>query len=259
MRTYLVTGAASGIGKATRELLEQRGHRVIGADLRGTEIECDLSSPAGRKALVDQARDSSGGRLDAVIAVAGMVQPVPTTVAVNYFGMVSTLEGLRPLLEGSPAPRAVGVSSTNSLQPDDPLLVQLMLAGKEGAALERAAELQDDPKRAHMIYSSSKQAFSRWVRRSAPRQDWAGRSIPLNATAPGVVETPMSSAFLSTEEGRQRAFAATPTPLNGPMSKPISQAWALAWLASEENTHLCGQILFVDGGFDAITRADSVW
>ncbi|MDR1188313.1 MAG: SDR family oxidoreductase, partial [Bifidobacteriaceae bacterium] len=165
----------------------------------------------------------------------------------------------RPFLTGSAAPRAVGVSSTASLQPADPPLVDMMLAADEPAALARARQLEADPRLGFLIYSSSKEAFARWIRRCAPLDRWAGESIPLNAIAPGVVETPMTRELLSTPEGRELAFKSTPMPLNGPAAPPIAPARLLAWLASEENTHLCGQVVFIDGGTDVITRRDSTW
>ncbi|MDR2381547.1 MAG: SDR family oxidoreductase [Bifidobacteriaceae bacterium] len=259
MRTYLVTGAASGIGLATADLLRQRGHKVIGADLRGAEIECNLADPAGRRALAEQTAELSRGHLDAVIAVAGIAAGIPKTVAVNYFGMVASLEGARPLLAASPQPRAVGVSSNSSLQPFDPLLVELMLADKEEAALARAAELEGDPTQDYKIYGSTKRAFSRWIRLNAARDEWAGQGIPLNAIAPGPTTTPLSNGYLSTPEGRERAFKASPMPLNGPVAQPMVHAYLLAWLASEENTNLCGQTVFSDGGFDVLKRGDSTW
>ena len=47
-------------------------------------------------------------------------------------------------------------------------------------------------------------------------------------------------------------------PLGG-FAEPIVVARLLAWLASEDNTHLCGQVVFVDGGSDVVIRGDSVW
>jgi len=257
-RNYLVTGAASGIGKATTELLRARGHRVIGADLTGSDIDADLSSVAGRTALIDGAANLSGGVLDGVIAVAGLSAPIPATVAVNYYGAIATLEGLRPLLERSPAPRAVAVASMASLQDHDEELVEFLLNGTEQDALARAAELAKSRATGHKVYSSSKRALARWLRASAPTDGWAGAGIPLNAIAPGVVLTPMTSDLVATPEGRARLNEQVPMPLNGPLGADVA-ARLLAWLADEENSHLCGQVIFVDGGYDAVVRGDTTW
>ncbi len=258
MRTLVVTGAASGIGKATKELLEERGERVIGVDLRGSDIDADLSTAEGRAHLVDAVRGLTGGRIDAIIANAGLAIPAPPTVAVNFFGMVATLEGLRPLLAGAAAPRAVGVTSEASLLPSDERLVALQLDGDEAGALARAAELAETPEGQGLIYSSTKVAFARWIRRNAVSPEWSDAGIPLNAIAPGVIITPMTEPLLATEEGRELIAKSTPMPLNGP-ARPIVPARLLAWLASEENSHLCGQVVFVDGGSDVVIRGDSTW
>ncbi|MGX5680600.1 SDR family oxidoreductase [Schumannella luteola] len=258
-RTYVVTGAASGIGKATKELLEERGHRVIGVDIAGAEVTVDLSSEEGRASLVDQVRAISGGTIDAVIANAGLATPTPATVAVNFFGAVATLEGLRPLLGGSSAPRAVATCSMASLFPPDEELLAALLAHDEKAAIHRAGELvAAGEQQAGQIYGTTKQALARWIRRSAPTEEWAGAGIPLNGIAPGVVVTPMTAAFTSTSEARDAILHQVPMPLNG-IFEPRDVAYLLAWLTSEENAHLCGQIVFIDGGSDAVIRGDSTW
>ena len=256
-RTFLVTGAASGIGKATAELLTKSGDTVITADLHDADITADLASPHGRALLVEQATRLSAGRLDGFLAIAGLALPTPATVAVNYFGMITTLQGLRSAVLGSPAPRAVGVSSMASLMPVDRELVDCMLAGDELAALARAATLAGTPDEG-MISDSTKEAFARWIRRHAPSPEWAGAGIPLNAIAPGIIRTPMVADMISTPEAAEALGQMVPMPLNG-FADAIVPAYLLAWLVSPENSHLCGQVIFIDGGSDAVIRGDSTW
>ncbi|MCU1646099.1 MAG: Short-chain dehydrogenase/reductase [Nocardia sp.] len=107
----MITGSASGIGSAAAKLLQGQGDRVT---------------------------DQSGGSIDAILTVAGVDLGGPATVAINYYGALSTLEGLRPLLLKSAAPRAVAVSSITSVHPFDQQLLDAMLDGTEEQALRRA-------------------------------------------------------------------------------------------------------------------------
>jgi NAD(P)-dependent dehydrogenase (short-subunit alcohol dehydrogenase family) len=258
-RTHLITGAASGIGLATRTLLQERGDTVIGVDLHDADIVADLGTADGRAALVDDARRLSGGHIDAIHAVAGLALPIAATVAINYFGTVATLDGLRPLLAGSAAPRAVAVASMASILPSDDTLVGLLSAGDEAGAMAYADSLAQDPATTgQLIYSSTKKALAQWIRRAAPTPEWAGAGIPLNAVAPGIIDTPMVADYVATAEAREAILQLVPMPLNG-IAEPEVVARLLAWLTSEENTHLCGQVVFVDGGSDAVIRGDATW
>lgn len=257
-RTAVITGSASGIGRAAAELLAERGYRVIGVDIAGADINVDLTTPEGRETLVAEVTERSGGTVDVVIANAGLSSPTVATAAVNFFGAVATLAGLRPLLAASPAPRAVATTSMAALFPPDEALLQAFLAEDEPAALARAAQLADDPAQANLIYGTSKQALARWLRRVAPTPEWAGAGIALNAVAPGVVATPMTFDLTGTEEAKAALLQRVPMPLNG-IFEPGDVAALMAWLVSEENAHLCGQVIYIDGGSDAVIRGDSTW
>ncbi len=258
-RTTVVTGSASGIGAATAALLKARGETVIGVDLAGADVNVDLTTAEGRAELVDGVARLADGPIDAVVANAGTAAQVPMAVSVNFFGAVATLEGLRPLMADSPAPRAVITSSMASFHPNDEELIAAMLEGDEDAALARAQTLADaGEESAQLIYSSTKNAITRWMRTVAPTEDWAGAGIPLNAVGPGVIETPMTEGLTSTAEGREMLEQMVPMPLGG-YGQPEEVAELIVWLASAANSKATGQIVFVDAGADAVLRGPTAF
>lgn len=257
VRTYVVTGAASGIGLATKELLESQGHKVIGVDLHDADVIADLSTAEGRGSLAGAVKAQAPDGIDAIVAVAGVALPSTLTVKVNYFGTIASIESLKPLLEGSAAPRVAVVSSFSSLQENLPDLVEAMESGDEEASIAKAEEAIAAG-RGMTIYASTKRAISEWVREQSIKPEWAGAGIPLNAVGPGVILTPMTEPLMKTAEARAQLDKIVPMPLNGP-AKPEVIAKALAWLVSEDNTHMAGQVVFVDGGADVSIRGKHVF
>ena len=68
----------------------------------------------------------------------------------------------------------------------------------------------------------------------------------------------MTKELFASEEGRKQAATAMPTPFNGPADAEDIAA-VHAFLVSEANSRMTGQIIFVDGGFDAVSRGDDIW
>lgn len=258
-RTYVITGAASGIGAATAKMLKDAGQKVIGVDLENSDVNTDLSTVLGRHEGATKVIKISEGTIDAVIACAGLAHPIAKTVSVNYFGVTEFLFALLPTLSGSSAPRVAITSSMASLMPNSAELVAAMCADDETKALEIAQGLVNAGGGAEqLIYGSTKRAISRWVRRESIRQRWAGAGIPLNAVGPGIVITPMVADMIATQEARDAISAMVPMPLNGYM-EPEVVASLLIWLTSPENTHTTGQTIYIDGGSDASLRGENIW
>lgn len=256
MRTYVITGGASGIGKALVERVRAAGDKAISVDIQNADVTVDLSTAQGCAQMVTEVTELSGGTIDVIVANAGLANNTSTTLAVNYYGAIDTLEGLRPLLENSSAPRAVITASMASLQSQTPELVDLCLNGSREDAMAMSQAMSGPEQ--YVNYPVSKQAIARWMRREAPGANWAGSNIPLNAIAPGIVLTPMTEPLFADPVQRDYMHSTVPMPLNGPTTAEGCAA-VIDFLASEENTHLCGQVLFVDGGYDAVTRGDSTW
>jgi NAD(P)-dependent dehydrogenase (short-subunit alcohol dehydrogenase family) len=247
MSTIVITGAAGGIGRATRARLERDGHRVIGVDVRDAEVIADLATPAGRDAMVMNVLAACDGVLDGLVAGAGTMDDT-YAIPVNYFGAVTTFEGLRPALAASGHGKAVAISSNSTTTtpglPD--AIATALLAGDEATAQEIASRGYAQ------AYAGSKLALARWVRRHAVADEWIGAGINLNAICPGVIETPMTADQLDFIFG-------IPDVLPIPVARPgraEEVAGLLAYLLSADAGFFCGSVVFMDGGSDAATRAD---
>jgi NAD(P)-dependent dehydrogenase (short-subunit alcohol dehydrogenase family) len=266
MSVVAVSGSASGIGAATSELLAERGHRVIGIDLRNADVLADLGTSEGRSHAVSAVLEACSGELDGLVTAAG-IGPSSTEqggrlVSINYFGSVALVDGLKPALaaagEKSPGTAAVVCVSSNSAtcQPDWPEeLAQACIDGDEPRAVALAEE-----QISLFAYAPAKAAIAWWVRERAHAADWVGAGIRMNAIAPGLIETPMTVGQRSDPLIGQ-FIDAYPVPRGTP-GRPQEVASVIEFLLSPASSLLYGSVIFADGGTDALSRTrdwPAVW
>ncbi len=255
MKTYAVSGAASGIGAATTALLREQGHRVITVDQRDADVVADLSTTSGRAAAVAGVAERTDV-LDGLVPAAGVagltgVDP-QLVVSVNYFGATALLRGLHPQLRAAGS-AAVVLLASNSItgQPGwDAGLAETCLRDDEEAARDAVADLE-----AVMVYPATKAALAWWARRAGTGPDWAGAGIRVNAVAPGLIATPMTD-LLRADPVFGPFADSYPTALGRP-GLPQEVASAICFLLSDAASLVVGTTLFVDGGTDAILHPRS--
>lgn len=239
-RRALVTGAASGIGRATCARLQAAGYRVAGLDrdeqaLGAVELShravVDLADHAAIAPAVTAAADALGG-LDVLVTAAGVtgrgtvaettLEQWERIMAVNVTATFLLAQASLPHLARAEAPSVVLVASQFSL-----------VAGPSAAA-----------------YCASKGAVLSLARAMAV--DHAAEGLVVNAVCPGPTDTPMTGLHLSAEPDPARADAALRglMPL-GRLVDPAEVADAIAYLADPATRATTGSALVVDGGYAA--------
>ena len=251
MGIYAMTGGATGIGAAIKKNLRNEGHWVIVVDIKDADIIADLSSSEGRQAAIQGIMSAAPDGLDGFVACAGIGANVPKPVLianVNYYGTTELVAGLKDLVSSKKGAMVL-ISSNSAPHPTNDEFVDLLVTGEREKALAVAETIE--PQQA---YSGSKRALARWMRHNAA--DYAASGARLNAVAPGYTETPMTAAVAKdpTYGPAIKEFVAS-IPV-GRAGVPEDIANAVSYLLGPEASFICGSVLFVDGGHDAMMRPD---
>lgn len=234
----IVTGAASGIGKATAERLSAEGATVAVVDIDEPGAEAVARTIGGVSARLDVADLESIpsvasvlleglGRLDLLVNCAGwdIAMPFEKTdsefwkrvIDINLIGPIAVTHAFVPSMPDGSA--VVCVSSD---------------AGRVGSSGE-------------VVYSGAKAGIIGFSKALA--REVASRQIRVNVVAPGPTDTPFLASF--DETGKLASAMKRQTPL-GKLATPEDIAAAIAFLGSSDAAHITGQVLSVSGGLTMV-------
>lgn len=241
-RVALVTGGASGIGRATCDRLADDGYRVAVLDVDGDgaqqaapadgmAVVADVTDPEEVREAVDRVADELG-RIDLLVNNAGItgsreatvchatpVEELDRVLAVNVRGPFLTARAVLPVMLDRGAGHVITVASIAGL---------VAFPGR-------------------CAYTTSKGAALQLARSLAV--DYAEHGIRSNAVCPGFVETPMTQWRLDRPELAAQVTDRIPT---GRVAQPGEIADAIAALAGDRLAYMTGSALVVDGGWTAL-------
>ncbi|WP_150293962.1 SDR family NAD(P)-dependent oxidoreductase [Sphingobium estronivorans] len=240
-KSVLVTGAGSGIGRATAQLFAEEGARVLAVDLTDTveqtaaghdnitAMQGDAGSDADVIAMIAAATERHGG-IDIICANAGILggfgglfeqtaQDWANLLRVNLIGpFLAIKHGARAMIDSGRGGAIVCTASVAALR-----------AGAGGPA-----------------YSASKAGVINLVQTSA--QQLGGSGIRVNAVCPGLIETGMTQPIYDQARAKGRGESIGQLNPLGRGGEPAEIAQAILFLASDEASYVNGHALVVDGG-----------
>jgi NAD(P)-dependent dehydrogenase (short-subunit alcohol dehydrogenase family) len=244
-RVAIVTGAGSGLGRATAHRLASDGAAVACLDIVADAVKETAA-----------AIDSAGGK--AAAFVADVADPDSVRAAVDGGAdtlgrpsVVVTCAGIGRFFHSHEMPfadwqRIIGVNLTGTFLTVQAALPHLLDGGGSVVTIASNAGLMGQPYSA--AYCSSKAGVVNLSKALAV--EYLKRKVRVNCVAPGGIETPLQNAFMEMPEGvTYKDLRAIMTPLGN--SSPEEIANIVAFVASDECRYMTAAVVSVDGGLTA--------
>jgi NAD(P)-dependent dehydrogenase (short-subunit alcohol dehydrogenase family) len=244
-RVAIVTGAGSGLGRATAQKLASEGAKVACLDIAEDAVEetAKAIEADGGSAVAFRADVSDADSVRAAVASGASALGRPE--------LVVTCAGIGRFYNSHEMPpadwqRIIGVNLTGTFLTVQAALPHLLDGGGSVVTIASNAGLMGQPYSA--AYCSSKAGVVNLTKALAV--EYLRRKVRVNCIAPGGIETPLQSAFMELPEGANlKDLRAIMTPLGN--STPAEIANIVAFVASDDCRYMTGSIVSVDGGLTA--------
>lgn len=232
-KTCLVTGGASGIGKAICDRLALEGANVLLIDIQdsGEAVANELSSTTGRQVIFKKTDVSVYAEVETAVNLAmhmwGKIDVLVNNAAIMTF---------KPITELSEDEwdKVMGVNMKSVF-----LFCKLCLPQINGGAIVNISSVHYHETTPNVIpYASSKGAMEAFTRGMSI--EYPSKKVRVNCVAPGAVDTPMLWSNPNVKSGVEK--------ITGQIGKPADIAAAVCFIASNEANYINGASLHIDGG-----------